>query len=157
MHNLMCKDSAPVCFLLRVPALIFVPPSKKHVQLYLRLPHCVISDIFTPSGTAHCSRPSLEELSPHALETALCCASGPHGSIPANTAIPVNPCRWSGKPTPDAHPLVCSYGSWAPAPHSSVSHQDQVCLIPTSRRNSYFSPRHILKDSKFTFSLNKEE
>lgn len=60
-----------------------------------------------------------------------------------------------GKPTPDVHPLICSYGIWVPTPLSSVSFQDQVCLISAGRRNSYFSPRQILKNSKFTFRLNK--
>lgn len=148
MHSWTCKGSTPVCFLLRFPTLIFLPPSKKYVQLYLRLPHCVILDIFIPSGTAHCSRPSLGDLSPHALETALCFASGPNCSISANTAdIPVNPCCWWGKAHPRCASLVCSYGSWAATPLSSVSHQDQVCVMPASRRNSYFSPRKILKDS----------
>lgn len=39
-----------------------------------------------------------------------------------------------GKPTPDVHPLIFSYGIWVPTPLSSVSFQDQVCLISASRR-----------------------
>lgn len=74
-----------VCFVLRFQTFIFYQPSKKHVQLYLSLPHCIISDIFIPSGTNHCSRPSLQELSSHALETASCWASGPHISTLVST------------------------------------------------------------------------
>lgn len=85
---------------------------KKHVQLYLRLPHCIIPNIFIPSGTEHLHTPSLQEASAHALETASCWASGPRVSAPANAtdiSVYVMPLV-GGSPSP-----VCSHRSVATA------------------------------------------
>lgn len=136
-----------------VPNIYLLCHPVKSIQLYLRLPHLRYHYSLRHSPW---QQTQFRGAIISCTETASCCAFGLHDpSLLMLLIFLLIHAAAEGKPTPDVHPLICSYGIWAPTPLSSVSFQDQVCLISASRRNSYFSPRQILKNSKFTFSLNK--
>lgn len=131
------------------PQTLILQWHSKHIQHYLRLPHCVISSICSLRHRC-CSRPSLQELSPHALEVASRLVSGPHGSCPANAAdIP-------------ARVVICSYGSWAPIPlcPCHIRSSTRASSSHPSRREEQLSPSEILtkklSSSQFASIKGKE-
>lgn len=131
------------------PQTLILQWPSKNVQHYLRLPHCVISSICSLRHRC-CSRPSLQELSPHALEVASRLVSAPHGSCPANAAdIP-------------ARVVICSYGSWAPIPlcPCHIRSSTRASSSHPSRREEQLSPSEILtkklSSSQFASIKGKE-
>lgn len=128
------------------PQTLILQWPSKNVQHYLRLPHCVISSIYSLRHR-RCSRPSLQELLPHALEVASRLVSGPHGSCPANaTDIP-------------ARVVICSYGSWAPIPLGPchISSSTRASLSHPCRQEEQFFCSEILtqKTLQFTACLHQ--
>lgn len=152
LHSAFSWDSQP---------LSFSNPAKKHVQLYLRLPHCIIPNIFIPSGTEHLHTPSLQEASSHARETASCWASGPRVSAPANAtdiSVYVMPLV-GGSPSPVCSHRPVATAAGLPLP-ISLCHTTTK-FVPSQRAGGTIIPlqdihRRTLPNSRFASIKGKD-